>query len=118
MKSQVDEVKRLQRLRDQQLRNRDPNAKSMAQYQRTVSNYRKRQKKITVYSVIQDLPDKFMYMVIGALLGAVLMVILLTVFNEQWVKSVAWIAIVFGLVGGRLFGAARDWGKEDWIKRH
>jgi hypothetical protein len=117
MKSEEDEVKRLQRLREQQLQARDPNAKKVAQYRRTVTNYQKRQKRMTVKSVISDLPAKFWFMLIGGLLGAVTALVLLILIQESWVKAVAWIVILFGLVSGRVMGAARDWGDEDWIKR-
>lgn len=114
MKSQEDEVRRLQRLRDEQLRDRDPNAKKNAQYKRVVINYQSRQKRITLGSVINDLPAKFWFMIIGGLLGVVLALVLLILIAEPWVKTVGLIAVLFGLVSGRVMGAARDWGSEDW----
>ncbi len=114
MKSQEDEVRRLQQLRDEQLRARDPNAKKNAQYKRVVTRYKARQKRITLGSVINDLPAKFLFMIIGGLLGAALALVLLILIAEPWVKTVVWIAIPFGLVSGRVMGAARDWGNEDW----
>lgn len=117
MKSQEDEVKRIQRLRDQQIRDRDPTAKKTAQYRHAVAKYKKRQKRITLRSVINDLPAKIWFMVIGGLLGAVLAIALLILIDEPWVKAVSWIIIIFGLVSGRVMGATRDWGNEDWIKR-
>ena len=115
MKSSEDEVRRLQRLQDQQIRDRDPTAKKVAQYQRTVSNYQKRQKRITIGSVIRDLPAKIWFMIIGGLLGAVLAVALLIFIDAAWVQPLCLIVILFGLVSGRVMGAARDWGDEDWF---
>jgi hypothetical protein len=115
MKSSEEEIRRLQQLRDQQIRERDPTAKKVAQYQRTVSNYRKRQKKITLSSVINDLPAKFLYMVIGTLLGIALAIILRIIINEPWINALGLILTIFGLVSGRVMGAARDWGDEDWL---
>jgi hypothetical protein len=117
MKSEEEEIRRLQRIRDQQLRDRDPHAKKNAQYQRVLTQYQGREKKISLRSVVNDLPAKFWYMIIGALLGAVLALALLILIPEPWVKTVGWIAILFGLVSGRVLGAARDWGKEDWTKK-
>ena len=114
MNNQENEIKRLQRLRDEQLRNRDPNAKKDAQYRRTVARYRSRQKSISLGSIINDLPAKFLYMIIGGLLGGVLALALLILIAEPWVKTVGWIAIIFGIVSGRVMGAVRDWGDEDW----
>ena len=115
MKSSENEVRRLQRLRDQQIRDRDPTAKKVAQYRRTVTNYKKRQKRITLGSVINDLPAKIWFMVIGGLLGAVLAIVLLIIIDEPWVKALGIIVILFGLISGRVMGAARDWGDEDWL---
>ena len=117
MKSQEDEIRRLQRLREQQLKSRDPTAKQTKQYQRTVSRYRSHQKKMTMKSIINDLPAKFWYMVIGTLLGVVIALALNIFFPQPWVRMVSWVFVLFGLVGGRLVGAARDWGDEDWVKR-
>jgi hypothetical protein len=114
MRSQQEEAQRLRRLHDQQIRDRDPTRKRITQYQRAVELYQKRQKKITLRSVINDLPAKFWYMVIGTLLGAVLSLTLLILIDEPWVKVVSWILILFGLVSGRVMGATRDWGDEDW----
>ena len=115
MKSSEDEIRRLQRLRDQQIRERDPTAKKVAQYQRTVSSYKQRQKKITLGSVIDDLPAKLLDMVIGTLLGIALAIVLRLIINEPWINALGLILVVFGLVSGRVMGAARDWGDEDWL---
>ncbi len=114
MKSEEEEVRRLQQLREAQLRDRDPTAKKTAQYQRVVANYKTRQKKITVGSIISDLPAKFWYMIIGGLLGVLFTLALLILFSEPWVKPVGWIVILFGLISGRVVGAAHDSGNEDW----
>jgi hypothetical protein len=114
MKSDEDELSRLQSLRDQQIRDRDPTASKTAQYRRTVANYNRQQKKITLTSVISDMPAKFWYMIIGGLLGGVLALILTILVDATWVTAVGWIAILFGVVSGRVMGATRDWGDEDW----
>lgn len=117
MNRQEDERQRLQRLREQQLKNRDPTAKKTQQYQRTVSRYRSHQKKTTARRIISELPAKFWYMVIGTLLGAILALVLNIFFTEPWVKTASWLFVLFGLVAGRVMGAVRDWGDEDWMKR-
>ena len=88
MPTNNDELERLKRLRDQQIRTRfDPNEKK-AKYEQI--SYQKRQgTRVTGRSVLKDIPDK-VWWALGA--GG----------------------IVFGLVIGWVLGAARDSGKDDW----
>jgi len=118
MSRQEDEIKRLQRLRDEQLQARDPTAKERAQQQRLVARHRKTQKKITAKSVILDFPAKWQFMVIGALLGLLIALIINIIVQAEWAQIVGGILVVFGLVAGRVMGSIRDWGNEDWGRKY
>ena len=118
MSKQEDEIRRLQRLRDEQLQARDPTAKERAQQQRLVARHRKTQKKITAKSVILDFPAKWQFMVIGALLGLLIALIINIIVQAQWAQIVGGVLIVFGLVAGRVMGSIRDWGNEDWGRKY
>jgi VIT1/CCC1 family predicted Fe2+/Mn2+ transporter len=118
MSNKDDEVRRLQRLREEQLRARDPSAKEKALHQRLSTKHRKARKRITVKSVILDFPAKWLLMIIGGLLGVLIALIINMVVQEQWVKVVGLIIVVFGIAVGRLLGAVRDWGDEDWGRKY
>jgi predicted histidine transporter YuiF (NhaC family) len=118
MSKQEDEIRRLQRLRDEQLQARDPTAKERAQQQRLVARHHKTRKKITAKSVIQDFPAKWQFMVIGALIGLTVALIINIMFQAQWAQIVGGVLVLFGLVAGRVMGAVKDWGKEDWGRKY
>jgi len=120
MNQKDDEIRRLQRLKQEQLQARDPKAKERVQSQRIALRHRGRQKKrITLKSIIMDFPMKWLWMFLGAMLGVfVAIVINMIVPNDPIVQIVGYIFIVFGLVAGRIMGAARDWGDEDWGRKY
>jgi hypothetical protein len=39
-------------------------------------------------------------------------------FKATWAEYVGYGLVLFGIVLGRIFGAIRDWGDEDWDKRY
>ncbi len=53
-------------------------------------------------------------MVIGALIGLLVALIINIGVQAQWAQIVGGLPIVFGLVAGRVMGAVREWGNEDW----
>ena len=111
------ELERLKRIRDQQLSvRRDPDGKR-ARYDK-ISVQRRRGAKVTVRSVLKDVPDKVWWSLIGGLIGLVFMFILLRLPGApEYTKYAPYIGlagIVFGLVVGFILGKARDSGKEDW----
>ncbi len=119
MGKQEDEIRRLQRLRDEQLRSRDPTAKDRATQQRLSARHRGSRKRITAKSVIRDFPFKWRLMVIGGIIGIVVAVIInLVMPNDPTIRVVGIILVVFGFVAGRVMGAIRDWGDEGWGAKH
>lgn len=119
MNKQEDEIRRLQRIRDEQLQARDPTAKERTRQQRLVMKhgYRTR-KKITVKSILKDFPAKWQYMAIGTLIGLLVALVINILIQAQWAQILGGVLIVFGLVAGRMMGALRDWGNEDWGRKY
>ena len=117
MGRQDDEIRRLQRLREEQLRARDPSAKDRATQQRLSKRHSQRRKRMTLKSVILDFPAKWLMMVIGGLIGILIALIINMVTQDPWAPTVGWIIIAFGFVAGRMLGAIRDWGDEDWGRK-
>ncbi len=118
MSQQDDEIRRLQRLRDEQLSARDPTAKVRATQQRLAARRRSTRKKASVWTVIQDLPAKWLWMIVGLLVGLAVAVIINIIAQAQWAQIVGGVVVVFGLVAGRVMGAIRDWGDEDWGRKY
>ena len=111
--SNQDEIERLKRLRERQLRLRDPKAKDNAVQHKISQRYKPQ--KLTAASVIQDIPGKWLGMIFGALLGTILAVAInvLIDFEASWMEYVIYILIFFCAVIGRGLGAAMDWRDED-----
>ncbi len=117
MGKQEDEIRRLQRLRDEQLSSRDPTAKDRAKMQRISTRHRKSRQPLTVKRIIQDLPAKWLLMIIGGVIGVIVALIMNMIADDPWVRIASYVVIVFGIVAGRVMGAVRDWGDEDWVNR-
>ncbi len=114
MSKQEDEIRRLQRLRDEQLRARDPLARERATHQRLSAKHRRTRKRTTVWDIIMDFPAKWLYMLIGLLIGVLMALVLNILIQASWSQIVGGVLVVFGLVAGRVFGAIIDWKDEDW----
>jgi hypothetical protein len=115
MSRQNDELERIRRIRDQQLAARDPRARDHALQQQVRA--RRQSKKLTVRNILADLTAKWTWMVVGGAIGAVLAIVVNLVFKVTWAEYVGYGLILFGMVVGRILGAIRDWGDEDWDKR-
>jgi hypothetical protein len=115
--SNPNELERLKRLRDQQIATRyDPDGKK-ARYEK-ISMQRRRGTKITVGSVLKDIPDKVWWALIGGLIGLVFTLIILRLPGApSWGIYIGLAGIAFGLVIGWLLGRTRDTGKDDWYKK-
>lgn len=112
-----EEIERIKRIRDQQIKVRyDPDEKK-ARYDK-ISVQRRRGAKVTFRSVLKDVPDKVWWSLIGGLIGLVFMIIILRLPGApEYAKYTPYIGlagIVFGLVVGFILGKQRDSGKEDW----
>jgi VIT1/CCC1 family predicted Fe2+/Mn2+ transporter len=105
------EQERLKRLREQQLRARNPKKKEQ-QFQRiTADHERRRDRSYTLNDLWKDTPIIIRYMLIGFLLGLLIAVALPLFWQSPWLKLVSLVVIVAitafsGIVGNAV--AARD----------
>lgn len=60
MSNQDDEIRRLQRLRNEQLNSRDPTAKDRAKMQRISKRHHKSRQPFTLKRILRDLPAKWL----------------------------------------------------------
>jgi hypothetical protein len=109
-----NEIERLKRLRDEQIRVRyDPNEKKAKFNQ--ISVQRRQGTRVTTHSVLRDIPDKVWWSLIGGIIGLIFTIILLKMPGAPvWGIYLGLAGIAFGLVVGFILGKARDSGHEDW----
>jgi hypothetical protein len=109
-----NEIDRIKRIRDQQIRTRyDPDEKK-ARYNK-VSVQRRQGSQVTFGSVLKDVPDKIWGALVGGLIGVVFLLILQRLPGApEYTPYIGLAGIVFGLVMGFIVGKQRDSGKEDW----
>ncbi len=112
--SDKDELERIKRIRDQQIRVRyDPDEKK-ARYNK-ISVQRRQGTKVTFGSVLKDIPDRVWWSLVGGLIGLVFTLILLRLPDApSYALYIGLAGIVFGLVIGFILGKQRDSGTEDW----
>jgi hypothetical protein len=115
MSRQQDEIERLKRLRERQLADRDPRAKERKLYQNVSS--RRKSKPLTLKNILADLQAKWLWMFAGGIIGAIAALVTVQLFQAKWAEYVGYAMIAFGVVVGRLLGAVRDWGDEDWGRK-
>lgn len=82
MSNQSNEVERLKRIRDNQLRARDPQKKVNKTQRHIATRYRQSRKSLTAKSVFADIPKKWAGFVVGLFLG-VLVLLLLPLFSDS-----------------------------------
>ena len=113
MSSQNDEVERLRRLRERQIRLRDPKAKDRKVQHKVSARYKKEE--LTVEGVIRDIPGKWMGTILGAILGIILAVAfnLLVESEAFWIEYVGYFLVAVCAILGRGLGAAMDWRDGD-----
>jgi hypothetical protein len=114
MPTNNDEIERLKRLRDQQIRTRyDPNEKK-AKFEQ-ISYQRRQGAKVTRKNVLKDIPDKVWWSLAGGVIGLVFYIIITRLPDmPAYGPLIGLGGIVFFVVVGFVLGAAHDTGKGDW----
>jgi hypothetical protein len=113
MPTNNDEIERLKRLRDQQIRTRyDPNEKK-ARYEQ-ISYQRRQGTRVTGRSVLKDIPQKVWWALGGAAIGLLFFFIIARIPGMPSYGPLVGVGgIVFGVVVGWFLGASRDSGRGD-----
>ena len=113
MSEQNDEIERIKRIRDRQLQLRDPRARERKVQHNAAARYRPQ--KLTLAGAIQEMPGKWLGMIVGGLAGVLLGVLcdLLVATGEWWMRYVPYVIAFAGLAIGRTLGAVLDWHEED-----
>jgi hypothetical protein len=114
--SNRDEIERIKRIRDRQIRARDPRAQQR-EIQQKISA-RRREETFSLQDVLRNIPAKWWGMIIGGIIGLVVAVVLSKVIETEasWMEYVWYIVVLAGIVLGRGVGASVDWSEEDHEK--
>jgi hypothetical protein len=110
MDKRTTEQERLAKLRDQQIRARDPHARERKIQQKITSRRRKKiRKQSFVRDAAKDVGKKWKGLLIGALLGLLVMILLPIILDDEWTELVGFAAVPVLAILGFIFGASLDW---------
>jgi hypothetical protein len=114
--SNRDEIERIQRIRDQQIRARDPRSRDRKRHQRVGARYR--EEAFSFQDLLRSIPTKWWGMIVGGIIGLVFAIVLnkLVETEASWMEYVWYVIVLFGVALGRGVGAAMDWSEEDHKK--
>ncbi len=108
MSDKNDELRRLKRIRDQQLRARDPSVKQK-KLQHTIATRRQKSvRKFSFLEILRDVSYKIKGTLIGAIIGLLIFLILPYFVEAGWIDLVGIGAIFFFTVLGFFLGQALD----------
>jgi hypothetical protein len=114
MKSkQADERERIQRIRERQIRARDPGKKERAIQKKAAARYHKEE--LTARSILRDIPTRWTGMFVGAIFGIVVVIVLgrLIGVDTAWCDAAKPIVVIVCILMGRVLGALIDWRDDD-----
>ena len=114
--SNRDDIERIQRIREQQIRARDPRARARKTQQKISA--RRGEESFSVQDLLRTIPAKWWGMIIGGMIGLIFAIVLNKAIETEasWVEYVWYVIVLFGIVLGRGVGAAVDWSEEDHKK--
>ena len=118
MSDRNDEVERLMRLREQQIRAREPTAKHKTPQAWGAARRRKLLKRhdsfqYMIKDMLGDMPYKFWGAIIGAVLGTVISIVLAMVLDDiVMVGMLGLVATIVLILVGVIFGHSFDWRAE------
>ena len=109
--SEEDEIRRIQRIREQQIGRRKP-VKADKQLSKAATR-RKDWSKYSLGQAIRDMPAKWVYMLIGAAFGFLIaMIVWWAFYQTAWAPYAALIIVLVCALVGRVFGLAEDFKHE------
>jgi hypothetical protein len=116
MSNRNDEIERIQRIRERQIRARDPRAHHRKHQQKIRERYK--EETFSFQDLLGSIPAKWWGMIIGGVIGLVLAIVLNKAIETEasWMEYVWYVIVLVGVVIGRGVGAAVDWSEEDHKK--
>jgi hypothetical protein len=119
MPERNDEVERFRRIRDQQLRARDPQKTERKIHHEIATRRRKSREPFSFRSMVSEVPKKWGGLILGGFLGFVVLVLLPNVIEHRLVDVIGILVMMFLMLIGFATGQAADAKKdlEDLIKK-
>ena len=108
MSNADQERERIKRIREQQLRARDPRKAERRAVRTVTRRRRQRYQRVTFSEMIRDIPHKWRGFIFGAVLGAVLAIVLPILFEGTLVELIGFLSIVVLALVGFAIGQAFD----------
>jgi hypothetical protein len=108
MSNKDDELKRLKRIRDQQIRARDPTTKEKRLQHTIATRRRKSVRRFSFIGLIREVSHKARGTLIGAILGLLIFLLLPYFVKTSWIDFVGIGAIFFLTIVGYFLGQALD----------
>jgi VIT1/CCC1 family predicted Fe2+/Mn2+ transporter len=102
------EVERLKRLRDQQLKARDPHKKQQKLQHSISTRYRESREPFSLTKIWQEVEQKWRGLLIGGFLGFIVLAILPSFLESAWAGLIVVGAILFLMLIGFAIGQAAD----------
>ena len=116
MSKSDDEIERLMRIRDQQVRARDPYKKQKKSQQKVTTRAKSKRQQVTGKTIARDMVGLFSNRWKGALIGAGVGIVVLIIITLIWTT---WVAALIGLaitlvttIAGLIIGSLFDWRDE------
>jgi hypothetical protein len=116
MSNRNDEIERIQRIRERQIKARDPRAHYRKHQQKIRKQYK--EETFSFQDLLKSIPTKWWGMIIGGMIGLIFAIVLNKAIETEasWMEYVWYVIVLFGIVLGRGVGAAVDWSEEDHKK--
>ena len=116
MSKNDDELERLIRLRERQIRARDPHAKDREIQRRLAAKRRRMRRQTTVQGMMRgmlgDLPHSARGAIIGAVVGTAISIVLALTVEAYWVALTGLAATIVLAIVGFYIGKSFDWRDE------
>ena len=112
MNDEQKELERLRRLRNQQIRSRDPGTKQRKLQHNITQQYQRTSKQMTLGSAWATLHHRWKGLIIGLVFGIIVAVVLSLTTDESWTELIGILAIIMFALIGLVIGSSFDWRDE------
>jgi F0F1-type ATP synthase assembly protein I len=106
--SQNDEIERIRKIRDRQIKLRDPSVEQKRVQRQIARKRRSRVERFSFSTIFGDIPKMITGTLIGMMIGLLILLFLPYIFDGTWVDMVGIVAVVIGAIFGFFFGRAID----------